>query len=150
LPFYSTVPETGAIISDTIGNNLMGLGVNIIERTYLNSLLQEQGFSISDKTENIDFTKIGKIINVNYLLLGTVEVSERPYSRGFGAFRKSGTFSYIPSVSARIVNVSTGEVLISCSYSVPKKLWSQPVKIGENIATAIKTGTGWGQKNITI
>jgi curli biogenesis system outer membrane secretion channel CsgG len=137
LPFYSNIPETGAIISDTIGSNLLGSGVNIIERTYLNNLLQEQGLSISGITENIDFTKIGNIINVNYLLLGTVEVSERPYSRGFGAFSKSGTYTYIPSVSTRIVNIRTGEVLISCTYSVPKKLWWQPVKIGENIASAI-------------
>ena len=140
LPFYSSVPETGAIISDTIGSKLLGSGLNIIERTYLNNIFQEQGLSISGATENIDFKAIGKIINVNYLLIGTVEVSERPYSTGFGAFRKSGTYIFMPSVSTRIVNVKTGEVLISCTYSVPKKLWSQPVKIGENIANEIIDG----------
>lgn len=141
-PFYSSHPEAGTAISDAIGANLLSLKIRVIERTYLKTVLGEHGLSLSGATEKIEYGKIGKIANVDYLLIGNAFTADRITSGGWKYNRSQTGYVCITSVTARIVDVYTGEVLASCNYTVPKNKWAWPSLIGEDIAKALLAEIG--------
>jgi hypothetical protein len=83
LPLDCNVPKVGNVISDTIGHNLLDSPLVIVERTYLARILEEQKISLTGLTESIDYSRIGKMSNVDYLLLRTVTMVDHPYRRGY-------------------------------------------------------------------
>jgi curli biogenesis system outer membrane secretion channel CsgG len=137
LPLHASYPESGAAISDAIGTNLISSKMRIIERTYLTNILEEQGLSLSGATETVKYDKIGKITNVGYLLVGNATTMERTTVSGLKFNRSQNEYLCITSVTARIVDVSTGEIVVSCDYTVPKNKWAWPNLIGEDIAKAL-------------
>jgi curli biogenesis system outer membrane secretion channel CsgG len=130
LPLDASVEEVGCSISDSIAANLMQLDLRIIERTFLKNILEEQGLSLSGATGNPNYNEIGKIANVDYLLVGTAVTIKKRINQ----------LAYTISVSARIVNVSTGETVISCNYAIAEeRVMIYPSLIGEEIAKALIT-----------
>jgi len=128
LPLNSSVIDVGSSISDSIGASLMQLDMRIIERTYLDNVLREQGLFLSGATESLNYNKIGKIVNVDYLLVGTAVTIRKRINQ----------LSYTTSVSVRIVNVATGETVVSCNYAVKEEqLMLYPSLLGEEIAKGI-------------
>ena len=90
MPFSSNIPEVGKVVSDTIGADLLESGFKIVDRTQIGKILQEEGISYLE----IDFpnySKIGNLAGVNFLLVGNVAFS---------------------SATVRLVDTATGETLI--------------------------------------
>ena len=90
MPFSCNIPEVGKVVSDTIGADLLESGFKIVDRTQIGKILQEEGISYLE----IDFpnySKIGNLAGVNFLLVGNVAFS---------------------SATVRLVDTATGETLI--------------------------------------
>ena len=71
LPFSSNIPEVGYVVSDTIGAYLLDSGVDVMERTYLAGVLEEQNVTYIEPGLP-DYRKIGEAARVDYLLAGNV------------------------------------------------------------------------------
>ena len=115
----------------------------VIERTYLADIVKEQGLSLTGLTQNTDYTKIGHLADVDFLVVGSVGILEINSYRGYGGIFTTGkSFSYINNASARIVDVYTGQVMVSCFYKLPggagNSDWLDPNVVGEALAEAIE------------
>ena len=125
LAFQSVVPSIGLAVSDVIGTNLVDSPFTIVEREYLARILQEQGLAATGVTESTNYQKIGQLSGIDYLLVGNVAVRSARWQRITGA-------------TARLISVENGEVLISATYTPPKRGWAAPKYMGESLAEAIK------------
>jgi hypothetical protein len=136
LPFNSEKPKIGNIVSDSAASNLIGCQFKIIERSYLEKAVEERGFALANLIAKEDYRKIGLMTGVDYLLVGDVPVTPRII---YGVFR-GGTYDYISGANARILDVYTGEAVVSCNYTVgtPYRKWSNPFVIGESIGKSLR------------
>lgn len=116
LPFSSNIPEVGYVVSDTIGAYLLDSGVDVVERTYLAGILEEQNVSYIEM-DLPDYKMIGEAARVDFLLVGNVAFS---------------------SASARIIDATTGDVLMIAIFQPNKVTGSATaVDIGESLAKSI-------------
>jgi hypothetical protein len=116
LPFSSNIPEVGYVVSDTIGAYLLDSGVEVLERTYLAGILEEQNVGYIE-IYSPDYKKIGEAAKVDFLLVGNVAFS---------------------SASARLIDAATGDVLIIAIFQPNKVSGSaSAVDIGESLAKSI-------------
>jgi curli biogenesis system outer membrane secretion channel CsgG len=95
---------------------------SVIERAALDKLLAEQNFSNSDRANPTSAAKIGQLLGVDTIIIGTItqfgrddkhtNVGAGGYGSKFG-FGGVGTKNSkaIVAVSARMVNVNTGEII---------------------------------------
>lgn len=136
MPLQCYAADIGDMISDTIANNLIGTDIEVIERTYLAKILEEQGFDLAGAKEKLDYSRIGEICNVDYLLVGTV--STLTYSKRF--VREKGVVlnNVIVGANVRIVSVATGEVIASADIKRTRRdKWHRPIIVGQALAAAI-------------
>jgi curli biogenesis system outer membrane secretion channel CsgG len=95
---------------------------SVIERAALDKLLTEQNFSNSDRANPTSAAKIGQLLGVDTIIIGTItqfgrddkhtNVGAGGYGSKFG-FGGIGTKNSkaVVAVSARMVNVNTGEII---------------------------------------
>lgn len=141
LPF-----EYGAVSSE-VGTYDVGKGItsllitklvndgtySIVERQMLDSILKEQNLSVSDRADPSTACKIGKLLSVDAIIVGTVTqfgfetktakvgglaglgTSHIPYAGGYGGFglgavgvRKSKARV---AIDARVIDINTSEIL---------------------------------------
>jgi hypothetical protein len=137
LPFYCTIPSIGIAVSDTIGANLVESDFRVIERSYLTKIFDDHRLSPFGLAESLDFAKIAQVSEADYLLIGNVD-AERFQSVKWPKYTtRTELVLKIWGATARIVDVSTGEMLVGVSY-IPSPYGTEPVRIGEDIAGAIK------------
>jgi len=98
-------------------------------------ILREQNISPRTVTKGSDYQMIGRVCNVDYLLVGKAVVST--YSK---KLVRTGVVSVdFVRTTAQIVDTTTGEVVLSAIVQrPPKKKWHQSDIIGQALATAIK------------
>ena len=116
MPFSSNIPEAGKVVSDTIGANLLASGFDIVDRTHLGKILQEQGISYLE-VDYPDYNEIGEKAEVDFLLVGNIAFS---------------------SATVRLVDASTGESLIITVFR-PNKVTDRAsaVDMGKYIAKSM-------------
>jgi len=114
MPFSSNIPEVGKVVSDTIGADLLESGFKIVDRTHIGKILQEEGISYLE-IDFPDYSKIGNLAEVNFLLVGNVAFS---------------------SATVRLVDTATGETLIITVF--------RPNRITDN-ASAVDMGQYLGK-----
>ncbi len=121
---FGTQIDIGKGICDLLVNNLVREGTySIIERKALDKILAEQNFNNSDRADPMSAAKIGRILGVDLILIGSITQfgGENKHQNvgggggGWGGFGVGG-FSHhsskaIVGISARLVNVETGEIL---------------------------------------
>jgi curli biogenesis system outer membrane secretion channel CsgG len=120
--------DIGKGIADLVVTNLVKDGtLSVIERKKLDVILQEQNFSNSDRANPTSAAKIGKVLGVNAIVVGTitqfgledkgVNVGGVLGHLGVGGGARVGTKEGKATVivDARIVNVETGEILAVAS-----------------------------------
>jgi len=78
---------------------------NIIERDKMDEILKEQGLQISGCTTNECYIEIGQLLNVEQMVVGSISQVGLTYS-----------------ISARIISVETGEILIVATYDYKGKI----------------------------
>jgi curli biogenesis system outer membrane secretion channel CsgG len=115
LPFAnSIIGGYDAHASDVLSAELMKMGFTVVERQQLQAIISELKLSSSDLVSQENIRLIGKILNVETIVFGTVVYSYVPSSGfAYGGIAFSEGARYVPSsVSVRFVNVNTGEVAL--------------------------------------
>lgn len=118
---------------------------SVIDRQMLDSILKEQNLSVSDRADPATACKIGKILSVDAIIVGTVTqfgVDKKttnvsvpsigaayiPYVGGIGGlgFRSSKSKAKV-AIDAKIIDINTTEILGACNgtaESTTKGNWS--------------------------
>jgi len=137
--FYSDISGVGITVSDTVSANLIHSGYMVIEREYLDGILKEHGYSQAGITQSPNYREIGRISKVDYLLVGSVD-SKRVKTGTCCLGSGGGESTHISGAVARIIDVNTGEVLLSVTVDSRSgsAACAQPVVIGELIAKQIE------------
>jgi curli biogenesis system outer membrane secretion channel CsgG len=116
--------DVGKGIADLLVKHLVQDGsYSVIERKALDTILAEQNFSNSDRANPASSAKIGKLLGVDAIIVGSItqfgndnhQTKVGGGGGGFGGFGIGG-FSHkkskaVVTVDARMVDVDTGEIL---------------------------------------
>jgi curli biogenesis system outer membrane secretion channel CsgG len=120
--------DIGKGVADLVVTNLVKDGtLSVVERKKLDAILQEQNFSNSERANATSAAKIGKVLGVNAIIVGSITqfgMEDKSLNLGgiggrlggWGAGRlgkKEGKASV--AVDARLVDVNTGEILAVAS-----------------------------------
>ena len=123
---YGTDQDIGKGIADLIVENLVQSGkYSVIERKAIDKIMAEQNFSNSDRVDANSAAKIGRILGVDAIIMGSItQFGRDDQSKGVagGAMdRLGGRFGLggvrrtqakaVVGVSARMVNTDTAEIL---------------------------------------
>lgn len=122
---WGTDQDIGKGIADLIVEKLVASGkYSVIERKALDKILSEQNFSNSDRADSNTAAKIGRVLGVDAIVMGSITQfgrDDKSTGVGGGAMsRVSGRFGIggfkrteakaVVGISARMVNTDTGEI----------------------------------------
>jgi curli biogenesis system outer membrane secretion channel CsgG len=120
---FGTDQDIGKGISSMLIEKLVKDGqFSVIERAALDKLLAEQNFSNSDRANPTSAAKIGQLLGVDTIIIGTITQfgrDDKHTNLGAGGYGSKfglggiGTKNSkaVVAVSARMVNVNTGEII---------------------------------------
>lgn len=121
---FGSDQDVGKGISDLLVQKLVQDGkYSVIERNALDKILSEQNFSNSDRADATTAAKIGKVLGVDAIIIGSITQFGRDDKHtnvggggyGLGRFGLGGVgkseAKAVVAVSARMVNTTTGEIL---------------------------------------
>jgi curli biogenesis system outer membrane secretion channel CsgG len=121
---FGTDVDVGKGIGDLIVKRLVQDGTySVIERKALDKILAEQNFSTSDRANPASAAKIGKILGLDAIIIGSITQfgGENKNTKvggaggGFGGFGIGGfskkSSKAIVTIDARIVDIDTAEIL---------------------------------------
>jgi curli biogenesis system outer membrane secretion channel CsgG len=121
---FGTNVDVGKGVTDLLVSYLVKDGsYSIIERKALDKIMAEQNFSNSDRADATSAAKIGKLLGVDAIIVGSVTqfgndtkntgvggVGGGLGKLGLGGFKQKQSKAIV-GLTARIVNVDTGEIL---------------------------------------
>ena len=123
---FGTNVDIGKGIADLLVDRLVTDGTySVIERKALNKLIAEQNFSNSDRADPSSAARIGKLLGVDAIVVGSITQFGRDDKKttvgggamggltgryGIGGVGKKESKAVV-QISARMVNVETGEIL---------------------------------------
>jgi curli biogenesis system outer membrane secretion channel CsgG len=123
---FGSDQDVGKGISDLLVQKLVQDGkYSVIERNALDKILAEQNFSNSDRADSATAAKIGKILGIDCIIIGSITQFGRDDQHtnvggggyGLGRFGLGGVGTSkakaVVGVSARMINTSTGEILVA-------------------------------------
>jgi curli biogenesis system outer membrane secretion channel CsgG len=123
---FGSNQDIGKGISDMLVDKLLKDGkYRLVERSALDKILAEQNFSNSDRADANTAAKIGKVLGVDAIIVGSITQFGRDDQHtniggggyGLGKFGLGGVGEHkakaVVGITARLVNVSTGEILAS-------------------------------------
>jgi curli biogenesis system outer membrane secretion channel CsgG len=149
--------DIGKGISDLLVDRLVGEGsFSVIERRKLDTVVAEQNFSNSERADSGSAARIGKVLGVNAIILGSVTqfgTEKRSFNAGgmgggrggLGAGRvgtQEGKATV--AVTARIIDVNTGEVLVSSTGK------GQSSRSGLLLGGLVVGGGGFGAGDVSM
>jgi len=127
---FGTNVDVGKGIADLMVDNLVRSGVySVVERSALDKVLTEQNFSNSNRADPATAAKLGKVLGVDAIIIGSVTEfgrDDKATNVGGGAFggigRKYGIGGVskreskaVVALSARLVSADTAEILAVAS-----------------------------------
>lgn len=123
---FGSNQDIGKGISDMLVDKLLKDGkYRLVERSALDKILAEQNFSNSDRADANTAAKIGRVLGVDAIIVGSITQFGRDDQHtnvggggyGLGKFGIGGVGEHkskaVVAITARVVNVSTGEILSS-------------------------------------
>jgi curli biogenesis system outer membrane secretion channel CsgG len=125
---FGTDTDVGKGIADLLVTRLVNDGVySVIERKALDKIISEQNFSNSDRANPDTAAKIGRLLGVDAIIMGSVtQFGRDDKSQGVGGGAiggLTGRFGIggvgkkqakaVVGISARMVNTDTGEILVA-------------------------------------
>ncbi len=121
---FGTNQDVGRGISDLLVMKLANDGkYSVIERAALEKVLGEQNFSNSNRADSSTAAKIGKVLGVDVIIIGSITQFGRDDKKttvgggGFGLGKiglggvQSRNAKAVVAVTARMIDTSTGEIL---------------------------------------
>jgi curli biogenesis system outer membrane secretion channel CsgG len=127
---FGTNQDIGKGIADMLVDRFVNGGVySVIERKALDSILKEQNFSNSDRADANTAAKLGRILGVDAIVIGSITQFGRDDKNtsvgGSGIGGLAGRYGLggvghkeskaVVNITARIINVETGEILGSAT-----------------------------------
>ncbi|MBS1858404.1 MAG: curli production assembly protein CsgG [Acidobacteria bacterium] len=127
---FGTNQDIGKGIADLLVDKLVNDGAySVIERKALDKIIAEQNFSNSDRADPLSAAKIGKILGVDAIVIGSITQFGRDDKKttvgGGGLGGLTGRFGLggvsrneakaVVAITARMVNTTTGEILASAT-----------------------------------
>lgn len=123
---FGSNQDVGKGISDLLINQLVNDGTyRVIERSALDKILKEQNFSNSDRANAATAAKIGSLLGADIIVVGDVTQFGRD-DKNYGAGAAASTWNKygmgnlglhkakaVVEVTARMIDVNTGEILAS-------------------------------------
>ncbi len=148
--------DVGRAVSDLLVTQLVQRGAcTIIERKAVDKLLSEQNLSNSDRTDVLTAAKIGKILGVDAIILGSVtrygrdDKHKKAGGGGFGGIVGVRGSIYgkqdikaVVQVSARLVRTDTAEVVAVAQGNGEAMRKNVEVQPGEDILLGGRGGAG--------
>jgi curli biogenesis system outer membrane secretion channel CsgG len=123
---FGSNQDVGKGIADMLVDRLVNDGkYSVIERKALDKLIAEQNFSNSDRADPSSAARIGKLLGVDAIIIGSItEFGRDDKSKSIGGIgAAAGKFGIggvgtkeakaVVQITARMVNVETGEILAS-------------------------------------
>jgi len=123
---FGSDQDVGKGISDMLVEKLVNGGqYSVIERNALDKILKEQNFSNSDRADASTAAKIGAVLGVDAIIIGSITQFGRDDQHtnvggggyGLGKFGLGGVGTSkskaVVAVSARIINTSTAEIMVA-------------------------------------
>ena len=125
---FGSNQDVGKGIVDILIDRLVSDGVySVIERKQIDKILAEQNFSNSDRVDSSSAAKIGRVLGVDSIIVGSItqfgrddkktEVGGGALSSGLGRFGIGGVqktkSTAVVQITARMINTSTAEILAS-------------------------------------
>jgi curli biogenesis system outer membrane secretion channel CsgG len=122
--YFGSDVDVGKGIADLLVTDLVKDGsYSVIERKALEKLMAEQNFSNSDRADPASAAKIGKLLGVDAILVGSITQFGNETKKtglggaggnwggyGLGGLHHSNSAANV-GIDARLVNVDTGEIL---------------------------------------
>jgi len=114
--------DIGKGIQALVENELVNSGaVRVFSRKYLQKIIEEQNFQVSDRADPTTAVQIGKLAGVDYIIVGTVtKFEQKKKGGGLGILtRKLGLgggakiYEAKVALTAQLISVKTGEILAS-------------------------------------
>jgi len=127
---FGTNVDVGKGVRDMLIQNLVNSGTySVIERSAVDKILQEQNFSNSDRADASSAAKIGKLLGVDAMIMGSITQFGRDdkatnvggglLGRSLGGFGIGGASrresKAVVGLTARIVSIDTAEILAATS-----------------------------------
>jgi TolB-like protein len=117
MPLLAVMPlegEYGTQAADMITQELIVYGYRVLERSQIDPVLQELGYSGDRRFDPSSLPKIGKQLGVRRLFVGSITTIGGPL------------YSYPhANISLRLVEVATGKILWTARYGNP--MWSSAI-----------------------
>jgi curli biogenesis system outer membrane secretion channel CsgG len=148
---FGSDQDVGKGIADMLVDRLVNDGkYSVIERKALDKLIAEQNFSNSDRADPTSAAKIGKLLGVDAIIVGSItQFGRDDSSKGIGGIGGAagriglggiGTkeAKAVVQITARLINVETGEILASVQGKGTSK------RSGINLAAGGAGGGGGG------
>lgn len=122
-PFFQTnAPNVGKAVADLLITRLVQDGaVIVVERNAIDKLLAEQNFSNTDRTDPLTAAKLGRILGVDAIVLGSITHYDyedkitggggNRFGIGGGSTKLKHDIKALVQINARIISPDTAEVL---------------------------------------
>ena len=127
---FGSDQDVGKGISDLLVQKLVQDGkYSVIERNALDKVISEQNFSNSDRADSTTAAKIGRVLGVDAIIIGSITQFGRDDQHtkvggggyGLGKFGLGGVGTSkakaVVGVTARMVNTTTGEIMAAVTGS---------------------------------
>jgi curli biogenesis system outer membrane secretion channel CsgG len=148
---FGSDQDVGKGISDLLIQRLVQDGTySVIERNELDKILNEQNFSNSDRADSSTAAKIGRVLGVDAVIMGSITQFGRDDKStgvggggyGLGRFGLGGVqrkkAKAVVGISARLVDTSTGEILAAVTGT------GESTRSGTSLLGAGGGGSGGG------
>jgi curli biogenesis system outer membrane secretion channel CsgG len=107
--------QAGAI-TDVVTRHLAGSRtIAVLERERLSAIGREHRFNMSGLVDTNTAVELGRLAGLQYMLLGTVTAFRNETSESFSSSYDSWTRKVRVTLDARVVDVTTGEIVLSMS-----------------------------------
>ena len=126
---FGSNQDVGKGVADILVDKLVNAGVySVIERTQIAKVLAEQNFSNSDRADPGSAAKIGRVLGIDYIIIGSITQfgsddkktdiggggATKKLPGGFGGLGVSKTESKaVVQLTARMIDTTTAEILAS-------------------------------------
>ncbi len=132
---FGTNEDVGKGITDLLVQKLVGGKYSVIERSALDKILKEQNFSNSDRADATSAAKIGRILGVDAIIMGSITQFGRDDKNttiggggfggvtgrfGLGGVQKRNAKAVV-GITARLVDINTAEILAAVTGSGESK-----------------------------
>lgn len=116
--YLNLIEGAGRGVSDVVVTELVETGkYRVIERSRLNTVLQEQNLGASGRMDASTAAEIGRLLGVELVMLGSItQFDLQDRNTGFGMFGfgfGNQTKKALVTINSRLVNTTTGEILMT-------------------------------------